>query len=143
MLDDLKYYDGSLVEIKRIPEEIKERYLTAFEVAPEWLIAAASRRQKWIDMSQSLNLYMVQPSGQRLSEMYFAAWRAGLKTTYYLRTLAATQVEKSTLDINRRSIQPRWMKSQSASSNIQITRPATEVDEKTACNLGEDCEACQ
>jgi len=75
--------------------------------------------------------------------MYFAAWRAGLKTTYYLRTLAATQVEKSTLDINRRSIQPRWMKSQSASSNIQITRPATEVDEKTACNLGEDCEACQ
>lgn len=143
MLDDLKYYDGSLVEIERIPEEIKERYLTAFEVAPEWLIAAASRRQKWIDMSQSLNLYMVQPSGKRLSEMYFAAWRAGLKTTYYLRTLAATQVEKSTLDINRRSIQPRWMKSQSASSNIQITRPATEVDEKTACNLGEDCEACQ
>jgi ribonucleoside-diphosphate reductase alpha chain len=143
MLDDLKYYDGSLVEIERIPEAIKERYLTAFEVAPEWLIAAASRRQKWIDMGQSLNLYMVQPSGKKLSEMYLAAWRSGLKTTYYLRTLAATQVEKSTLDINRRSIQPRWMKSQSASSNIQVTRPATEVDENTACNLGEDCEACQ
>ncbi|MCA1723993.1 MAG: hypothetical protein LC748_07060, partial [Thermomicrobia bacterium] len=85
----------------------------------------------------------VAPSGKQLSEMYFAAWHAGLKTTYYLRTLAATQVEKSTLDINRRAIQPRWMKNQSASSNIQITRPASEVDEATACTLGEDCEACQ
>jgi len=143
MLDDLKYYDGSLLEIERIPDAIKLRYLTAFEVDPEWLIEAASRRQKWIDMGQSLNLYMVQPSGKKLSEMYFEAWRKGLKTTYYLRTLAATQVEKSTIDINRRAIQPRWMKSQSASSNIQINRPATEVDEATACTLGEDCEACQ
>jgi ribonucleoside-diphosphate reductase alpha chain len=143
MLDDLKYYDGSLLDIERIPEAIKLRYLTAFEVDPSWLIEAASRRQKWIDMGQSLNLYMVQPSGKALSEMYFAAWHKGLKTTYYLRTLAATQVEKSTLDINRRAIQPRWMKNQSASSNIQITRPATEVDENTACTLGEDCEACQ
>lgn len=143
MLDDLKYYDGSLLDIERIPDDIKQRYLTAFEVDPSWLIEAASRRQKWIDMGQSLNLYMVEPSGKKLSEMYFAAWNAGLKTTYYLRTLAATQVEKSTLDINRRAIQPRWMKSQSASSNIQITRPATEVDDATACTLGEDCEACQ
>ncbi len=143
MLDDLKYYDGSLQEIERIPDDIKQRYLTAFEVDPSWLIEAASRRQKWIDMSQSLNLYMVQPSGKKLSEMYFEAWNKGLKTTYYLRTLAATQVEKSTLDINRRAIQPRWMKHQSASSNIQITRPATEVDEGTACALGEECEACQ
>lgn len=143
MLDDLKYYDGSLLDIERIPEEIKLRYLTAFEVEPQWLIEAASRRQKWLDMGQSLNLYMFQPSGKKLSEMYFHAWRAGLKTTYYLRTLAATQVEKSTLDINRRAIQPRWMKNQSASSNTQIQRPATEVDENTACNLGEDCEACQ
>ena len=143
MLDDLKYYDGSLLDIERIPDDIKQRYLTAFEVDPSWLIEAASRRQKWIDMGQSLNLYMVQPSGKKLSEMYFAAWNAGLKTTYYLRTLAATQVEKSTLDINRRAIQPRWMKSQSASSNIQITRPATEVDDATACTLGEECEACQ
>ncbi|MGI8690556.1 MAG: ribonucleoside-diphosphate reductase subunit alpha [Thermomicrobiales bacterium] len=143
MLDDLKYYDGSLLDIERIPDAIKQRYLTAFEVDPSWLIEAASRRQKWIDMGQSLNLYMVEPSGRKLSEMYFAAWNKGLKTTYYLRTLAATQVEKSTLDINRRAIQPRWMKNQSASSNIQITRPATEVDDATACTLGEDCEACQ
>ena len=143
MLDDLKYYDGSLLDIERIPDAIKQRYLTAFEVDPSWLIEAASRRQKWIDMGQSLNLYMVEPSGKKLSEIYFAAWNKGLKTTYYLRTLAATQVEKSTLDINRRAIQPRWMKNQSASSNIQITRPATEVDEDTACTLGEGCEACQ
>jgi ribonucleoside-diphosphate reductase alpha chain len=143
MLDDLKYYDGSLREIERIPEEIRQRYLTAFEVDPSWLIEAASRRQKWIDMGQSLNLYMVEPSGKKLSEMYFEAWNKGLKTTYYLRTLAATQVEKSTLDINRRAIQPRWMKNQSASSNIHIERPATEVDDGTACTLGEDCEACQ
>lgn len=143
MLDDLKYYDGSLLDIERIPDAIKQRYLTAFEVDPSWLIEAASRRQKWIDMGQSLNLYMIEPSGKKLSEIYFAAWNKGLKTTYYLRTLAATQVEKSTLDINRRAIQPRWMKNQSASSNIQITRPATEVDDATACTLGEDCEACQ
>jgi ribonucleoside-diphosphate reductase alpha chain len=143
MLDDLKYYDGSLLEIERIPDTIKERYLTAFEIDPSWLIEAASRRQKWIDMGQSLNLYMYQPSGKKLSEMYFSAWQKGLKTTYYLRTLAATQVEKSTLDINRRAIQPRWMKSRSASSNVRVERPATEVDENTACNLGEDCEACQ
>ncbi len=143
MLDDLKYYDGSLLDIARIPDAIKQRYLTAFEVDPSWLIEAASRRQKWIDMGQSLNLYMVQPSGKALSEMYFLAWHKGLKTTYYLRTLAATQVEKSTLDINRRAIQPRWMKSESASRNIQIHRPATAVDETTACNLGEECEACQ
>jgi ribonucleoside-diphosphate reductase alpha chain len=143
MLDDLKYYDGSLRDIERIPDDIKERYLTAFEVDPSWLIEAASRRQKWIDMGQSLNLYMVQPSGKALSEMYFEAWNKGLKTTYYLRTLAATQVEKSTLDINRRAIQPRWMKNQSASSNIRIERPATEVDDATACTLGEECEACQ
>ncbi len=143
MLDDLKYYDGSLLEIERVPDAIKLRYLTAFEVDPSWLIEAASRRQKWIDMGQSLNLYMLQPSGKKLSEMYFEAWSKGLKTTYYLRTLAATQVEKSTLDINRRAIQPRWMKNQSASSNIQIVRPATEVDDATACTLGEDCEACQ
>ena len=143
MLDDLKYYDGSLREIARIPDEIKHRYRTAFEIEPEWLIEAASRRQKWIDMGQSLNLYMVQPSGKKLAEMYFLAWNKGLKTTYYLRTLAATQVEKSTLDINRRAIQPRWMKSASASSTIQIQRAATAAEESEACTLGEDCEACQ
>src|SRR5438270_13690495 len=143
MIEDLKYYDGSIREIERVPAELKEIYRSAFEIEPRWLIECASRRQKWLDMGQSLNLYLAEPNGKTLSDMYFLAWEKGLKTTYYLRTLAATQVEKSTVDINRRAIQPRWMKNQSASSNIQINRPATEVDEGTACNLGEDCEACQ
>lgn len=122
MLDDLKYFDGSLSEIERIPVDVRDRYRTAFEIGPEWLIEAAARRQKWIDMGQSLNLYMAAPSGKKLHEMYFLAWHKGLKTTYYLRTLAATQVEKSTIDINRRAIQPRWMKSKSASANITVDR---------------------
>ncbi|GMW03843.1 MAG: ribonucleoside-diphosphate reductase subunit alpha [Candidatus Hydrogenedentota bacterium] len=148
MIDDLKYFDGAISEIERIPDDLKEKYLTAFEIEPQWLIECASRRQKWIDMGQSLNLYLATPSGRALSDMYQFAWRKGLKTTYYLRTLAATQVEKSTVDINRRGIQPRWMKSKSASSNIQVSRevqetvPATAVGK--ACSiLDPDCEACQ
>jgi len=138
MLDDLKYYDGSVQEIDRIPPELKERYRTAFEIEPRWLIECAARRQKWIDQSQSLNLYLAEPSGRKLSEMYQLAWRLGLKTTYYLRALAATQIEKSTLDINRRGIQPRWMKSRSPSSDIVVRRdgPACSPDD-------ESCEACQ
>jgi ribonucleoside-diphosphate reductase alpha chain len=144
MLAAIKYYDGALQEIVEIPAEIKERYLTTFEIGPEWLIECASRRQKWIDMGQSLNLYLAQPSGRKLQEMYLLAWKKGLKTTYYLRTLAATQVEKSTLDINRWGIQPRWMKNSSASSEVQVVR--MEQPEEMAgavCTLGEECEACQ
>ncbi|MBX5449259.1 ribonucleoside-diphosphate reductase subunit alpha [Thermogemmatispora sp.] len=124
MLEALKYYDGSLQELPMVPEELKQRYLTAFEIDPRWLIECASRRQKWIDMGQSLNLYLASPSGKQLHEIYMRAWKKGLKTTYYLRTLAATQVEKSTVDINRWGIQPRWMKSVSPSSAIQIKRGA-------------------
>jgi ribonucleoside-diphosphate reductase alpha chain len=122
MLDAIKYDDGSLVSIERIPEEIRLRYLTAFEVDPAWIIECAARRQKWIDMGQSLNLYMAEPSGKKLHEMYMLAWDKGLKTTYYLRTLAATQVEKSTLDVNKFGIQPRWMKNASTSADIRIDR---------------------
>lgn len=135
MLDDLKYFDGSVAEIDRIPQEIKQVYLTAFEIDPEWLIECASRRQKWIDMGQSLNLYLAEPSGKKLHQMYFFAWQKGLKTTYYLRSLGATQVEKSTTDINKRGLQPRWMKHKSASSNITLQRKS--------CNLDEGCESCQ
>jgi ribonucleoside-diphosphate reductase alpha chain len=161
MLDSLKYYDGILADIDRIPADIKGRYVTAFEVDPRWLIECAARRQKWIDMGQSLNLYMREPSGRKLHDMYFLAWRKGLKTTYYLRTLAATQVEKSTVDINRFGIQPRWLKAKSASSDIQVERsedprdpgtdivpaphiPVTEVSQYKACSITDpDCEACQ
>src|SRR5690606_6198222 len=114
-IDDLKYFDGSISEIERIPEEIKKIFPVAFEIEPDWLIECASRRQKWIDMGQSLNLYLSEASGKKLSQMYWLAWEKGLKTTYYLRSLGATQIEKSSLDINKRGIQPRWMKNKSAS----------------------------
>ncbi|PKM44731.1 MAG: ribonucleoside-diphosphate reductase subunit alpha [Gammaproteobacteria bacterium HGW-Gammaproteobacteria-1] len=95
MINDLKYYDGSLVAIDRIPGELKALYATAFEIDPRWLVEAASRRQKWLDQAQSLNLYLAEPSGPKLDSLYKLAWLRGLKTTYYLRTLGATHVEKS------------------------------------------------
>jgi ribonucleoside-diphosphate reductase alpha chain len=139
MLDDLKYDDGSVQGIARIPDEIKERYPTAFEADATWLIACAARRQKWIDMGQSLNLYVAEPSGRVLSDLYRSAWRQGLKTTYYLRSRGATQNEKSTLDVNRRAIQPRWMRARSASADVAIVRgdeKARRQDGKTASPVG-------
>ena len=96
MVNDLKYYDGSLQPIDRIPPELKELYATAFEIDPRWLVEAGSRRQKWIDQAQSLNLYMAEPSGKKLDNLYKLAWVRGLKTTYYLRSMGATGVEKTT-----------------------------------------------
>ena len=96
MLADLKYHNGSTVPIERIPNEIKVQFATAFEVDPSWLIKAGALRQKWIDQAQSLNLYVAKPSGKALSDLYLSAWNAGLKTTYYLRTLAASHAEKAT-----------------------------------------------
>ncbi|AEG01495.1 ribonucleoside-diphosphate reductase subunit alpha [Methylomonas methanica] len=95
MVADLKYFDGSLAAIERVPADVKARYATAFEIDPEWLIEAAARRQKWIDQSQSLNLYVAAPTGGKLDQMYRLAWQRGLKTTYYLRTLGATAMEKT------------------------------------------------
>jgi ribonucleoside-diphosphate reductase alpha chain len=97
MIADLKYFDGSLAKIDRIPPEIRTLYATAFEIEPKWLVECAARRQKWIDQSQSLNIYMAGASGKRLDETYKLAWIRGLKTTYYLRTLGATSAEKSTV----------------------------------------------
>jgi ribonucleoside-diphosphate reductase alpha chain len=97
MINDLKYYDGSVSKIERIPEDLKQLYATAFEIDPRWLVEAASRRQKWIDQGQSLNLYMSEPNGKKLDALYKLAWVRGLKTTYYLRSMGATHVEKSTL----------------------------------------------
>ena len=97
MVMDLKHFDGSLRPIDRVPQEIKALYATAFEVEPQWLVEAASRRQKWIDQAQSLNIYMAGASGKKLDETYKLAWLRGLKTTYYLRTSSAQQVEKSTV----------------------------------------------
>jgi len=97
MVADLKYFDGSLSRIDRIPADLRAIYATAFEVDPRWLVEAASRRQKWIDQAQSLNIYMAGASGKKLDEVYKLAWLRGLKTTYYLRTIGATHVEKSTV----------------------------------------------
>ena len=155
MIDDLKYFDGSIQEIERIPESLKKIYLTAFEIEPAWLIECGSRRQKWIDMGQSLNLYIAEPSGKKLHDMYMHAWRKGLKTTYYLRSLGATQIEKSTTDINKRGLQPRWMKNASASNDIVVERNVVVESATTnaalsekpgvpkVCGLDGDCESCQ
>jgi ribonucleoside-diphosphate reductase alpha chain len=97
MVSDLKYFDGSLGQIDRVPEDLKKLYATSCEIEPTWLIQAAARRQKWIDQAQSLNLYLAQASGRKLDALYREAWHAGLKTTYYLRSRSATHVEKSTL----------------------------------------------
>ncbi len=97
MISDLKYFDGSLGQIDRVPDDLKALYATAFEIDSAWLIDAAARRQKWIDQSQSLNLYIANPSGKKLDTLYRHAWKRGLKTTYYLRSRSATHVEKSTL----------------------------------------------
>jgi ribonucleoside-diphosphate reductase alpha chain len=129
MISDLKYFDGSLAAIERIPDELKARYATAFEIEPHWLIEAAARRQKWIDQSQSLNLYVANPSGKALDVLYKLAWQRGLKTTYYLRTLGATAVEKlsNKTDQDGRSVV-------ASRSNI----------EAKACSITDpDCEACQ
>ncbi|HBE68309.1 MAG TPA: ribonucleoside-diphosphate reductase subunit alpha [Planctomycetaceae bacterium] len=142
-LDALKYYDGALGDIQQIPDDLKERFATAFEIDPTWLIRAAAARQKWIDQGQSLNLYLAAPSGKAIDAMYRVAWKAGLKTTYYLRSLAATQVEKSTVDVNRLGIQPRWMKSQSQSSSIRVDRVSPTANSATCSVDDPDCEACQ
>ena len=128
MVSDLKYYDGRISTIDRVPDDLKALYATAFEIAPEWLIRAAARRQKWIDQSQSLNLYMAEPSGRKLDEAYRLAWRLGLKTTYYLRALSATHVEKSTLKGTDGKL-----------NAVAVTPPPP-----SACSLADPtCEACQ
>ncbi|HEY8998005.1 MAG TPA: ribonucleoside-diphosphate reductase subunit alpha [Edaphobacter sp.] len=115
MVSDLKYFDGSLGAIDRVPDELKQLYATSFEVGATWLIQAAAARQKWIDQAQSLNLYIAQPSGKKLDAIYREAWHAGLKTTYYLRSSSATHVEKSTLKrtdgkLNAVAVEPLAMK---------------------------------
>jgi ribonucleoside-diphosphate reductase alpha chain len=129
MVNDLKYYDGSVARIDRIPNELKQLYATAFEIDARWLVEAGSRRQKWLDQAQSLNLYMAEPSGAKLDNLYKLAWVRGLKTTYYLRTLGATHVEKSTLADGRLNA---------------VQKAATDNDGPKMCSiLDPTCEACQ
>lgn len=133
MVNDLKYFDGRVTNIERVPEELKKLYATAFEIEPRWLVDAASRRQKWIDQAQSLNLYMAEPSGKKLDTLYRMAWLRGLKTTYYLRSTGATSTEKSTL--SRSTLNA--VKNTSAANTPAPTEPKL-------CSIeNPDCEACQ
>jgi ribonucleoside-diphosphate reductase alpha chain len=144
MVNDLKYFDGSLGAIDRIPDDLKALYATAFEIDSAWLIEAASRRQKWIDQSQSLNLYIANPSGKKLDQLYRLAWARGLKTTYYLRSRSATHVEKSTL----RGTDGKLNSVASVMSSAPIIVPpaatAPDLSGVMACSIDNpDCEACQ
>jgi len=139
MVNDLKYYDGSVQPISRIPEDLKALYASAFEVDPRWLVEAGSRRQKWIDQAQSLNLYMSEPSGKKLDNLYKLAWVRGLKTTYYLRSMGATHVEKSTMDDTSRA-----NKLSAVGGSYQALSAADAGSAPKACSiLDPDCEACQ
>lgn len=129
LVNDLKYFDGSVQKIDRIPESLKKKYATSFEIDAKWLIEAASRRTKWIDQSQSLNIYIDKPSGKRMDEVYKMAWLKGLKTTYYCRALGASDAEKSTI-------------SRSKLNAVQAMNQAT--NEPKMCSIDDpECEACQ
>jgi ribonucleoside-diphosphate reductase alpha chain len=143
MIADLKYFDGTLSKIDRVPQDLRDLYATAFEVEPSWLVEAASRRQKWIDQAQSLNIYMGGASGKKLDDTYKLAWLRGLKTTYYLRTMAATHVEKSTVTSGQ-------LNSVSSGGGVNGTDAAAAQEaDGPVCTMRpgdagfEECEACQ
>ena len=158
MVMDLKHFKGSLHPIDRVPQDVKALYSTAFEVEPRWLVEAASRRQKWIDQAQSLNIYMAGASGKKLDDTYKLAWVRGLKTTYYLRTQSATHVEMSTVNTRQLnavsagsdggmqasapSAQPGVLEAAAAAAHVQSAAlPATDVQ---FCAIDDPtCEACQ
>lgn len=125
MVNDLKFHNGSVLPIKRIPEHLREKYRTAFEVEPRWLVECGSRRQKWLDQAQSLNLYIDQPDGRKLDITYKMAWLTGLKTTYYLRAMGATAAEKSTVSQN------------------QLNSVSADPEPKMCLIDDPECEACQ
>ncbi len=158
MVMDLKHFDGSLVPIDRVPEELKRLYATAFEIDASWLVEAAARRQKWIDQAQSLNIYMAGASGKKLDEVYRLAWLRGIKTTYYLRTTSATYAEKSTVGSGKMNAVPQLggvstgVATASASAAATTAAPAAALaaagsepasDVKFCSIDNPDCEACQ
>jgi ribonucleoside-diphosphate reductase alpha chain len=156
MINDLKYFDGSLSRIDRVPQDLRDIYATAFEVEPKWLVEQASRRQKWIDQAQSLNIYMAGASGKKLDETYKLAWLRGLKTTYYLRTVAATHMEKSTTRTGALNAVPvdgglsaASAAAAAAAASAASAAPVAEIVDGAACYLRpgdagfDECEACQ
>jgi ribonucleoside-diphosphate reductase alpha chain len=141
MISDLKYFDGNLARVDRAPAELRRLYATAFEVEPKWLVEAGARRQKWIDQSQSLNIYMAGASGKKLDETYKLAWLRGLKTTYYLRAMGATHAEKSTTKAGALNAVPSDGGMAAASGSASTTAAP---EEPKFCSIDNpECEACQ
>ncbi|HNX03962.1 MAG TPA: ribonucleoside-diphosphate reductase subunit alpha [Opitutales bacterium] len=143
----LKYYDGELASIDAIPQELKSRYATAFGINFEWVLKAAARRQKWIDQSQSVNLWLAEPDMKVLSHMYRSAWHMGLKTTYYLRTLGASNIEKATVSI-KKAAAPKAIAMAPGMEDTAAEKKAYSAAEKLVCSIkamkdGGECEACQ
>ncbi|WAU77150.1 ribonucleoside-diphosphate reductase subunit alpha [Acinetobacter sp. TR3] len=155
MVNDLKHFEGSVQKIARIPEELKAIFATAFEVDTRWIVDAASRRQKWIDQAQSLNLYIAGANGKKLDITYKMAWLRGLKTTYYLRALGATSAEKSTINTGAlNAVKPATIEAPIvAAQAVEEKKPEAQVEEDgfttaapvpMACSIDNpDCEACQ
>ena len=152
MVVDLKHFDGSLRPIDRVPQDIKSLYATAFEVETSWIVEAASRRQKWIDQAQSLNIYMAGASGKKLDDTYKLAWVRGLKTTYYLRTQSATHVEKSTVTAGKmNAVSSNTVTASSSMSALDAAAAAAQAqmnaipatDIKFCAIDDPGCEACQ
>jgi ribonucleoside-diphosphate reductase alpha chain len=149
MVMDLKHFDGSLRRIDRVPEDLKDLYATAFEIETQWLVEAAARRQKWIDQAQSLNIYMAGASGKKLDETYKLAWVRGLKTTYYLRTISASQTEKSTVkagqlnSVSSGSSAPVAMVAPAVAQSVLAIDPEPATDVKFCAIDDPTCEACQ
>ncbi|MEY4941338.1 MAG: hypothetical protein RIQ93_3073, partial [Verrucomicrobiota bacterium] len=169
MIDSLKYFDGELKDVERIPADLKVKYLTAFDIDPKWILDAAARRQKWIDQAQSVNLWIKTPDLKTLSHMYRQAWHVGLKTTYYLRSLGASNIEKATIAV-KKEVRGAIKEGQDGGQNsgdvggshsleqmkadaqaAALTGPGKKsytAEEKTACSIeamrnGGECEACQ
>ncbi|HVS53645.1 MAG TPA: ribonucleoside-diphosphate reductase subunit alpha [Opitutaceae bacterium] len=158
MIDNLKYFDGELKDIERIPADLKVKYLTAFDIDPKWIIEAAARRQKWIDQSQSVNLWIKTPDLKTLSHMYRHAWHAGLKTTYYLRSLGASNIEKATVSVKKEvrghagsvagEAGLQSVATEGSNPPLSPEKKVYTAEEKAACSIeamrrGEICEACQ
>lgn len=148
MLGKIKYFDGSIAQIMEIPELIRNRYKEVFEINPKWIIKSAAYRGKWIDQSQSINIYFRGTSGKELSEVYMYAWEMGLKTTYYLRTLAASQVEKSTVDTKQFGSTHTRKTSTAVQSAPEVTKVVSmnmpELEAVKACKINDpSCESCQ
>lgn len=139
MIDEIKFRDGDLQQISRIPQEIRQKHLTAFELDAEWLIKITAERGKWIDQSQSHNVFVKGVSGKKLDEIYRAAWNHGLKTTYYLRSLGATQIEKSTLDAKTYG----FTQKRSTEGAGTAGQSEEEISDKSCSIENTDCESCQ